>query len=84
MLNVLIIGLIAGGVVGLWPLVVGIRGGQRTLGIAGFFATLIGGVALGLLLAVPVAVFFAWLIARKKQQAVPADESDVRRQMEEK
>jgi flagellar basal body-associated protein FliL len=75
MTRVLIVGLIAGAIVGIWPLIAGIRAEQRNLGISGFFATLLGGAVFGLLLAVPIAVFFAWFIA-KKSSSEPKIESE--------
>jgi len=61
----LIIGLIAGFVCGLIPLILGLKNQNRKLGILGFILSLIAGLPLSLLGALPVAGIFTWLILRK-------------------
>lgn len=58
------IGLAVGAICGLVPLVYGLVRGRTGLAIGGFVACLVGGVALGLLLAVPLAGLFAYLVHR--------------------
>ena len=62
----------AGGLCGLVPLVYGLARGETGLALCGFAACLIGGVLLGVLLAVPVAALFAWLIWRQSRDAQAA------------
>jgi hypothetical protein len=59
----------AGGLCGLVPLVYGLARGETRLGLCGFAACLIAGVLLGVLLAVPLAALFAWLIWRQSREA---------------
>jgi hypothetical protein len=63
---------IAGAICGLVPLVYGIARGETGIGLAGFAACLIAGVVLGVLLAVPLAALFAWLIWRHSREAQAA------------
>jgi len=58
-----------GFVVGLVPLIFGIVKKQLKLGILGLIASTVGGALLGLLLAVPFAAIFMWLIVRKPSTA---------------
>jgi Zn-dependent protease with chaperone function len=60
---------VAGAICGLVPLVYGLARGETGLGLAGFAACLIAGVVLGVLLAVPLAALFAWLIWRHSREA---------------
>jgi hypothetical protein len=71
MTTTLVAAIIAGAVCGLVPLIYGLNKGQTGLAVGGFFACLAGGLILGLILAIPLAVLFAWLIHRKdKARAV--------------
>lgn len=65
----IIFGSIAGILLGCWPLIRGVNAQQTVLGVAGFFASLISGAVLGLILAVPVAWLFAFLINKNSQAA---------------
>jgi hypothetical protein len=49
---------------GLFPLIVGLKTGNRRYGVIGFFASLIGGFLLSLILAVPAAIVFTLLALR--------------------
>jgi len=50
---------------GLIPLVLGIIRKERSYGVFGFLGSIIGGAILGLLLSIPVAAIFSWLILRR-------------------
>jgi hypothetical protein len=58
-------GAVTGILVGIWPLVKGIKRNQLALGVSGFFVSGICGAILGLLLALPIAWLFAWLLKQK-------------------
>ncbi len=63
----LIIGAIIVGVVcGLAPLITGFIKKRVGLGVIGFVVSMVGGVLLGILLALPVAVIFTLIIMLKK------------------
>jgi hypothetical protein len=51
--------------VGLVPLAIGIWKKNLKLGVLGLLASTIGGALLGLLLAVPAAAIFVWLIVKR-------------------
>jgi hypothetical protein len=53
-----------GFIVGLIPLIAGLVKRNIKYGLIGFVGSIIGGALLGLLLAVPVAAIFTWLIVR--------------------
>lgn len=59
-----------GFVIGLIPLILGIVKKKTKLGMLGLLASTIGGALLGLLLAVPAAVIFIWLILKKPASGV--------------
>jgi hypothetical protein len=61
---------VIGFAVGLVPLAIGIWKKKIKLGVLGLLASTVGGALLGLLLAVPAAVVFIWLIMR--QSTVPS------------
>ena len=65
----LFVGLVAGFVCGLIPLILGLKNQNRKLGIIGFILSLIAGLPLSLLGALPVAGIFTWLILRKPAAA---------------
>ena len=69
----LVFGTLAGILVGLWPLIKGLKANQQTLAIAGFFASIISGAILGLVLCIPIAWLFAWQIKKKSTILVPED-----------
>jgi hypothetical protein len=60
---------VAGGLCGLVPLVYGLARGETGLALCGFAACLISGVLFGVLLAVPFAAAFAWVIWRQSRAA---------------
>jgi hypothetical protein len=62
----------AGGLCGLVPLVYGLARSETGLALLGFAACLVGGALLGVLLAVPIAALFAWLIWRESREAQAA------------
>jgi hypothetical protein len=64
--------LVAGVICGLFPLVYGLTRGRTSLAAGGFVACVVGGFILGLILAVPMAVLFCWLIHRRSRVARPA------------
>jgi len=63
-----------GFVIGLIPLVIGIVKKKLKLGVLGLLASTVGGAILGLILALPFAAIFTWLIL--KQQPSTATTSD--------
>jgi phosphotransferase system glucose/maltose/N-acetylglucosamine-specific IIC component len=65
LLSFMLIGAAAGMVAGAVPAIVGALMSRLWLGIIGFLACAVAGAILGLLLAVPVAAVFTWLIVRK-------------------
>lgn len=76
--QLLIVGTIAGFVVGLVPLIIGFSRKSKKLAILGFVLTLIAGMALSLIGALPVAGLFSWLILRKNPDSIKdSDDSSV-------
>lgn len=69
----LVVGFICGAV----PLAIGVSKKQAGLGVGGFIACIISGFILGLILAIPVSIFFTWLIsnANKSQQKLEQSKS---------
>ena len=55
-------GVVAGAVVGFYPLLNGLKYRSPVVGIISFFAALTSGAYFGILLAAPLAVFLAWVI----------------------
>ncbi|HYJ90231.1 MAG TPA: hypothetical protein VEV84_02900 [Pyrinomonadaceae bacterium] len=55
---------------GLFPLIVGLKTGNRKFGVIGLIASLIGGFLLSIVLAVPVAIVFTLLALRPASSAV--------------
>lgn len=51
-------------IVGLVPLIIGLVKRNIKYGLMGFVGSIIGGALLGLILAIPVAAIFTWLIVR--------------------
>lgn len=70
--QLLIVGAIAGFVVGLVPMILGFSRGKRNLGIIGFVFSLVAGTIFSLLGAIPVAGVFTWLILRKRDETETA------------
>jgi len=66
-----VVGLIAGAVCGLLPLIVGLTRKQVGLGVGGFVSCVIAGAVLGLLLAAPVAVIFTVIMFAVKRSPTP-------------
>ena len=64
-----------GFLIGLIPLVFGIVRKKLKLGVLGLLASTVGGALLGLLLALPFAAIFTWLIIKKPATA-PTSSSD--------
>lgn len=65
--------LIGGGLgllVGLVPLILGFVKKNLKFGVFGFLGSIIGGAVLGLLLAIPIAGLFTWLIFRGRSAPV--------------
>lgn len=67
-------GIVLGGVIGLLlgviPIIAGVKRNQPALGFSGFFAAIVCGAMHGIFLAIPSAVIFYWLIrwAQKKKK----------------
>jgi hypothetical protein len=74
-LYTVLIGAGFGLVLGLIPLVVGIVKGKAKLGAIGLVASIACGAILGILLALPAAAIFVWLIV--KRPAAPASDTNV-------
>jgi hypothetical protein len=62
--------------IALVPLFFGLGRQQRKYAVIGFIATIIGGALLGLLLAIPVAAVFSWVIYRSSTAATPVTDDD--------
>lgn len=54
-----------GFILGLFPLVFGIKRGRARFGALGMVASVVGGAILGVILSVPVALIFTWLVTRQ-------------------
>ena len=65
----MIFGLLAGLLVGLVPLITGMKKNQPALAVGGFFACIITGAILGLILAVPTACLFWWLVKKSPNKS---------------
>jgi MFS family permease len=65
-------GIVIGILLGLIPLILGIRKKKRQYGIFGFIASIIGGAISPILAAIVVAIF-TWLILRKPTVKEPGD-----------
>ncbi len=65
MLQRVLFGAAVGLILGLVPLITGIIKGRLKLGLMGFAASIVGGSIFALILALPVAAVFTWLIFRK-------------------
>ena len=66
-------GIVIGILLGLIPLILGIRKQKRQYGIFGFIASIIGG-AISPILAIIVVAIFTWLILRKPTAKEPVDD----------
>lgn len=62
--------LLTGALFGLGPLITGNIKQQKSLGIAGFFACLVSGFILGIILALPVCIIFIVLIMVKSKKSI--------------
>lgn len=58
-------------VLGLVPLIAGLKKGQSRLGVYGFLTCLVGGAILGLIISMPAMIFFTWTIFRKAAGPAP-------------
>ncbi|HVE57299.1 MAG TPA: hypothetical protein VNB22_10765 [Pyrinomonadaceae bacterium] len=74
----LFVGLLAGFVCGLVPLILGLKKQNIKLGVLGFILSLLAGLPLALLGALPVAGIFTWLILRKPAVAESAQAEAVK------
>ena len=72
----MLFGTIAGVLLGIWPLIRGANSQQTTLGVGGFFASTISGALLGLILALPIAWLFAYLIKKNSKSTAIDSESN--------
>ncbi len=66
--TLLVAGLIAGIICGLVPLIYGLMRDRRQLALLGFGASALAGLVLGLILAIPVAGIFVFLIYRSTRE----------------
>ncbi|MDD3192770.1 MAG: hypothetical protein PHE47_02800 [Oscillospiraceae bacterium] len=64
----LVVGVVLGGLLGLVPLICGLVKKRTGLAISGFFACMVGGIVLGIFLAVPMCILFTVLIFVTKPQ----------------
>ncbi|CAN5689088.1 hypothetical protein BH24ACI2_BH24ACI2_11410 [soil metagenome] len=64
---------------GLIPLILGFYKNNRKYGVFGFFCSIVGGAILGVILSIPAAAIFSWLILRssKPVEAAVVDEKPV-------
>ena len=63
-MQIILASALVGLVAGLVPLAVGVAKKNIKYGVIGLVGSIVGGAALGLILAVPVAAIFTWLIIR--------------------
>lgn len=61
-----LINAVVGLILGLIPLIVGIKKNKSKLGILGLLSSTIGGAILGLILSLPIIGVFLWLILKKE------------------
>lgn len=72
---IVIANVLLGLLLGVMPLIAGIKLDQKKYGIYGLIATALSGAVLGLFLSFPVAAFFIWSICRKAtERAVQRDQ----------
>lgn len=64
----IVAGLIVGMICGAIPLFMGASRNQIGLGITGFISCTVSGVALGMLLAIPMSAVFVWLIVNASKK----------------
>ena len=72
----IMIGAGLGFVFGLIPLIIGVLKKNTSFGIYGLVASIAGGAALGLLLALPIAAIFTWLIVKKARSTSGLNSED--------
>lgn len=63
-------------VLGLAPLVLGFLKGNLKYGILGFLVCLVGGAILGIILSLPAAIFFSWMIVRSSRSVPNVPNTD--------
>lgn len=71
-----IVGAVVGLLLGLVPLVLGLKRGERRLGIIGFLCCLIGGAFASVILSVPSLIIFTWLIVRRSRDGGASEVGD--------
>lgn len=76
LLYVVLGGAILGVLLGLIPLILGIKKKKRNYGVFGFFASIIGGAISPLVCVIAVAIF-TWLILRKPTEVVVVNKSPI-------
>jgi len=69
-------GAVVGLLLGLVPLTLGLRRGERRLAIIGFLCCLIGGAFASVILSVPSLIVFTWLIVRRSRERGSSEVGD--------
>lgn len=67
------IGIILGAI----PLILGFLRKKRKYAMFGFIGSVIGGAILGILLSIPIAGIFTWLVLKKDEEEIVADEETI-------
>lgn len=73
----LVFGTIFGILVGLVPLIIGVKKKKTGLGVGGFFASAVSGAVMGLILSIPIAGIFTWLAIRNSKSSKNFELSDL-------
>jgi hypothetical protein len=73
----IILGTLIGILLGIIPLVVGVKKEKLSLGIGGFFASALSGAILGLILAVPIAIIFTVLATLKSKASTDIEKREL-------
>lgn len=70
----LLIGAIMGFIIGLIPLILGLIKKKRKYAMFGFLGSFIGNAIMGIILSIPIAGIFTWLILRNNEEDRNIDE----------
>ena len=74
----LLLNVALGVLIGLVPLVYGFIKGRRKQAFLGFVLTIVGSAVLGLVLAIPMAAIWTWMVYRGSGKVVAASDDDPR------